>query len=326
MSEQASTSHSIRVAALAVLVVALITAGIIAGMTYLDSVAPKTQVMYQTGSVAQAQQPFYVLLIGSDSRKGTALYTGKADDHAQTDQHSDIMTLMRIDPTTYQITLVTVPRDTESDVTGSRINDALLDDDPNQVVDAVAELTGVHADYYMMTTFISYENIIDALGGVQVDVPKTVTVLDPATAKDITVKAGVNLNLKGPQALVFARARKEYVNDQDAIRQTNVRSLEQSMIEKVMSGDIDVDSALNDLRENTTSNMDWNLAKTLINLFVEHADEAVVYSGTGPYEGTENENGDWTIPEDREAWAEVMETVTDGGDPAAVLTPPTYSG
>ena len=37
-------------------------------------------------SVVEHKDPFYVLLIGSDSRKGTALYTGKASDHAQLDQ------------------------------------------------------------------------------------------------------------------------------------------------------------------------------------------------------------------------------------------------
>ena len=35
-------------------------------------------------------EPLYVLLIGSDSRKGTALYTGKSNEHAQVNQHSDI--------------------------------------------------------------------------------------------------------------------------------------------------------------------------------------------------------------------------------------------
>lgn len=48
-------------------------------------------------SVVEHKDPFYVLLIGSDSRKGTALYTGKASDHAQLDQHADVITLVRVD-------------------------------------------------------------------------------------------------------------------------------------------------------------------------------------------------------------------------------------
>ena len=41
----------------------------------------------------------------------------------------------------------------------------------------------------MMTTFTEFENFIDALGGVTVDVPATVKVR-PSTAEDVTVQKG----------------------------------------------------------------------------------------------------------------------------------------
>ena len=58
-------------------------------------------------SVVEHKDPFYVLLIGSDSRKGTALYTGKASDHAQLDQHADVITLVRVDPANYRVCKIT---------------------------------------------------------------------------------------------------------------------------------------------------------------------------------------------------------------------------
>lgn len=112
-------------------------------------------------------QPFYVLLIGSDSRKGTALYTGSTKDHAQVDQHSDIMTLVRVDPTKHQLTLVTVPRDTVLNGTTRKINDSLISGNPEETVGDVEKLTGVHIDYYMMTTFASYETIVDSWAGLR---------------------------------------------------------------------------------------------------------------------------------------------------------------
>ena len=100
-------------------------------------------------SVVEHKDPFYVLLIGSDSRKGTALYTGKASDHAQLDQHADVITLVRVDPANYKLTLVTVPRDTVLPGESSKINDTLVHGDPLQTVDAVERLTGIEIDYYL---------------------------------------------------------------------------------------------------------------------------------------------------------------------------------
>lgn len=57
-------------------------------------------------------------------------------------------------------------------------HDTLVHGDPLQTVDAVERLTGVEIDYYLMTTFTAFEDLVDALGGVTVDVPKTVKVPD----------------------------------------------------------------------------------------------------------------------------------------------------
>ena len=222
--------------------------------------------------MVEHKNPFYVLLIGSDSRKGTALYTGKASDHAQLDQHADVITLVRVDPANYQLTLVTVPRDTVLPGESSKINDTLVHGDPMQTVDAVECLTGIEVDYYLMTTFTAFEDLVDALGGVTVDVPKTVKVPDPSTAENVTVTKGDNQTLDGSEALVFARARKEYVNDQDAVRQMNVRQLEQNIICNVlgMSSESEIDQALIDLRNNTTSNMDMGKLGYLAMVFAMH--------------------------------------------------------
>lgn len=270
-------------------------------------------------------EPFYVLLIGSDSRRGTALYTGQAKDGSQLSSYADIMTLMRVDPAAYTITLLTVPRDTVIDPDGPKVNSALLSDNPEDVVKAVAELTGVRADYYMMTTFITFTNLINALGGLDIDVPKDITVDDPSTGKMITVKAGKNRHLDGSEALALARARHEYGDDQEAKRQNNVRSIEAAIVRKVldMDGSLDIEHILATLEHDTYTNMDLaSMGGTIID-FVAHADLVQIFEGTGLYEGTTRKSdNEWVIYGDEETWTRLMELVDAGGDPEHFIEPP----
>ena len=199
--------QSKRTAAAAVAVVAVLSLAFIgAGVGSWDNAAGQVQTDSVSIEAVSSSEPFYTLLIGSDSRKGTALYTGKKTDHAQVDQHADVMTLVRVDPETYTITLVSIPRDTVFQGTSLKINDSLLGGDPEEVVASVERLTGVAIEYYMLTTFTSFEALIDALGGVTVDVPKNVTVPDPMTAENVSLKAGRSQSLDGSEALVLARA------------------------------------------------------------------------------------------------------------------------
>ena len=126
-----------KAAALTALVVCAFAGCFLALCVFLNNTAiSKAEQEVQIADQNDAfQSPFYVLLIGSDTRRGTALYTGKATEHAQVNQHSDVMTIMRIDPNTYTVSLLTVPRDTVISEDGEKINNALLEDDPEEVVD-----------------------------------------------------------------------------------------------------------------------------------------------------------------------------------------------
>lgn len=281
----------------------------------------------EVATVETPTDPLYVLLIGSDSRKGTALYTGKANEHAQIDQHSDIMTLMRIDPQTYTITFVTIPRDTVMPGGTRKINDALLNNDPSEVVEAAEKLTGVDIARYMMVDFTTFADLIDALGGIDVDVPKKITVSDPATGKNLTVNAGENRHLNGAQALVLARARKDYDSDQDALRQINVRAIETAMVKKVLSfdGDLDIDWLLELLEKEVKTDLDLPITGLVILDFVQHADEVTFYSCSGPYDGAIRESDElWVVKQDSEAWAQLMAAVDAGEDPSGIVELPKF--
>lgn len=309
-----------RMAAASVLVVALATALLCVAMVIAQKHAPEPEV--QAPRVEQGPpvgDAFYALLIGSDSRKGTALYTGKPSEHAQVDQHADIMTLVRVDPADHVITLLSIPRDTAPEG-GPKINDSLLSNNPEDVVAAAEALTGVTIDYYFMTNFIDFEDLVDGANGVVATVPKTITVPDPSTGKDVKVTAGEDKLLDGSQALVLSRARKEYGDNQDAIRQCNVRAVEESLIRSVLEGRVDQETAFELIETFTATNMDSASLNWLIVDFVEHAEEVTFYSGTGPYAGSNREpDGLWTVPQDSDAWAALMQAVGQGEDPASVV-------
>ena len=271
--------------------------------------------------------PFYVLLIGSDTRKGTALYTGKDNEQGQVEQYADIITLMRVDPQNYTITLVTVPRDTVVEGDKGKINDALISNEPLRVVEAVERLTGVRADYYAMTTFATFDAFIDAIGGIDVDVPVTVTVVDPMTAKKVTVKAGKNRHLNGAEALVFSRARKEYETDQDALRQVNVRTVESAIINKVLNlgSELDLQEVLDAFEDNTVTNLDLSQVGSIAMDFMLHNSLVKIYSATGPYDGAERESdGLWVVDDDPETWGRIISLTDAGFDPAGVVEAPSF--
>lgn len=291
----------------------------------LDAIGPDTRPQEIEIADEAPSKMFYVLLIGSDTRKGTALYTGKRTDHGQVDQHSDVMTLMRVNPDTLTISLLTIPRDTVIDGEADKINNALLENDPVAVVDAVERLTGLRADYYMMATFATFANLIDSLGGIDVDVPVDLSVDDPATGSTISLKAGPNQHLNGSQALALARARREYGEDQDVIRQANVRAIEAAMIERVLQyHDIeDIERLLGVVEEDVVTDMDLSVTGLEIVEFMQNADKVVIVEGTGPYEGgAVRKDGQWVIPQDVDAWRQVMKVFKRGRDPKAVISLP----
>ena len=293
-------------------------------MMGLDSIATMRQEQEVTIADEALSEPFYVLLIGSDTRRGTALYTGKATEHAQIDQHSDVMTLMRVDPQNYTISLLTIPRDTVLSADGEKINGALLEDDPSQVIDAVEEVVGLRPDYYMLTTFGLFADLIDAIGGITMDVAFDVTIDDPSTGGKITVEAGTSQKLNGSQALALARMRSEYSEDQDAMRQIYVRNIEEAIIERMLEGDnIGIERLLVVLEQDVRTDMDLSVLGLTVLEFIEHANDVTMIAGTGPYGGSvRDDDGQWVVSYDSSTWKKIMRVFTRGDDFSKIVKAP----
>ena len=128
---------------------------------------------------------------------------------------SDTMLLLRFDPSSERVSVLSIPRDTRTSVDGvvTKINEANREGGPALSAQAVSELMGgVAIDRYMRINVQGVETLIDALGGVEMDVPKDMKYQDDSQHLYINLKAGEQ-RLDGDKALQFLRYRYDDQGD-----------------------------------------------------------------------------------------------------------------
>ena len=98
------------------------------------------------GPSLTGNDPIFILILGSDSRPGTALEDGLCDS----------IHILGINPKTRRATLVGIPRDSYVPIASggtNKINVALSQGGPEGMVATVENLTGITFDYYLLTGF-----------------------------------------------------------------------------------------------------------------------------------------------------------------------------
>ncbi len=148
---------------------------------------------------------------------------------------SDTMLMLRFDPATERIAVMSIPRDTRTDVGGvvTKINEANREGGPALTAEAVSELLGgVGIDRYMRINVQGVEKLIDALGGVEVDVPKDMKYQDDSQHLYINLKAGEQ-HLDGDKAMQFLRFR--YDDNGDIGRVQRQQILMRSLMEQALN-------------------------------------------------------------------------------------------
>ncbi|TMR12609.1 LytR family transcriptional regulator [Nonomuraea turkmeniaca] len=147
------------------------------------------------------------LLVGSDSRKGLSaaerkkLRTGRA-----VGQRTDSMMLLHIPEGSDKPTLVSLPRDSAVTIPGKgrdKLNSAYALGGPKLLARTVETVTGIYIDNYMEIGFAGFVDIVDAIGGVEINVRAAVD--DPLAG--LKLKKGTQV-LNGAQALGYVRTRK----------------------------------------------------------------------------------------------------------------------
>jgi len=146
----------------------------------------------------EENEPFHILLMGIDRRS-----------KYETAYRTDIMILLSVNPHTNKATLTSVPRDLWVD--GRRINAIYIEKGWEGIQSAIADITGITPQKYIMCDFEDLVWIVDAMGGVPVQVEKTFTDVEypndkTKTYMTIAFTAGEEI-LTGERALIYARSR-----------------------------------------------------------------------------------------------------------------------
>lgn len=256
----------------------------------------------QEALVAQEEdEPFYMLLLGSDAREG------------DTASRSDVIILTRVDAATGTVTMVSVPRDTMVELEGhgrQKINAAYAFDGAAGAVKAVSDFAGVPISHYAEIHFDELESLVDQLGGVWVDVPVTNDQTGSSNT-GVTLNAGEQL-LNGEQALAFARERYGYLRG-DFQRTDNQRILAEAIMKQVLElPALELPGTIQSLAQCVSTDLSVTDIVQLALKFQESG--LTVYSGMAP-SSTATIDGVSYVITDYVAWAEMMELVDAGLDP-----------
>lgn len=191
--------------------------------------------------ISKGNESVTILLMGVDERKGDK---GRAD----------TLIMMTLNPKTNSMQMVSIPRDTYTQIVGKgkkdKINHSYAFGGTKMTVDTVEKFTGVPINYYIKVNMEGLEDIVNALGGI--------TVKNDYLAFNYE---GYNfhkgyLNLNGKQALAYSRMRKEDPRG-DFGREERQRQVINAIIDKGAS--INSVTKVSDILGSIGSNVKTNL-------------------------------------------------------------------
>jgi LCP family protein required for cell wall assembly len=197
----------------AVIVVALVLVAVGVGYGYVQyrfNQVAKVSVKHL--KTAASGQPFNVLIIGSDSRLGLPSSDSShfGSPVTQSGQRSDVVKVVHVDPSTGDVRVLSIPRDTMVTVAGNtketgtynRIN-ATYANGPDQLVQTIEANFGIPINHVVQVDFEGFRGAVDAIGGINLDFPY------PArdTYTGLNIQAAGCQHLNGGYSLAVARSR-----------------------------------------------------------------------------------------------------------------------
>ncbi len=217
-------------------------------------------------------EPVTILLLGLDHRL------------TETDApRSDTMILVRIDPTTKKVVMLSIPRDlwvSVPELGGSskdRINAAYSYGGNNHIpgggpamAKAVIKYNfGINVDYFAEVEFTGFQKIVDTLGGINVDVPKPLVDNEfPTVDSGLTrllIFGGIQ-HMDGTAALEYARSRHQ---DSDLGRNRRQQQVLLAIKEKgldIFNTMLNIDTLMGNLRDSIRTDLSPDQLISLITL------------------------------------------------------------
>lgn len=264
-------------------------------------------------SFGVTKQPFYMLLLGTD--ESIERNNDVSENSLQGVYRTDTMILARIDPVNQKAALMSLPRDTRIILPGygtQKLNAAYALGGMQAAVRAVEDLSAVHISHTAIVDMDGLCAVVDAVGGIDVDVP---VYIDDEDAQGYLEPGWQTLN--GQQALVLCRARNVY-EDYDApdlMRAANQRLVLQAIASKILASDTStqVDAAG---KLAGAVNTDLNVAQiaALMNAFSGMDTTTGLYTASMPTTSV-YEDELWYEVVDQGAWQAMLDCVNQGLPP-----------
>ncbi|MCA9832330.1 MAG: LCP family protein [Thermomicrobiales bacterium] len=245
------------------------------------------------------------------------------------DQNADVIMIARLDLTNKSVRVVSIPRDLEVEVPGygkSKINGAYnlgVKDNPNNAIAGVIAMRdtieynfGINIDEFVMIDFEGFESVIDAVGGITINVPERIEDDEYPTedygTTTLVIEAGVQ-HMNGKTALAYARTRHQDSDDQRRERQMDVLL---ALLDKAQSlGSVTrISQVISAVGDAVLTSFDWDEQLALIGvglnlnqntIVMESVTEPLVTPGT-------SEDGAWIYIGDPVEIGNFIESVLDG--------------
>ena len=181
-----------------------------------------------------------ILLLGTDGDRTAA----RADA-----RRSDSILLVRTDPKRHRLAYLSIPRDLRVDIPGhgpNKINAAFQLGGPSLAMKTVTALTGLQPNHVVMVDFADFRTVIDALGGVDIDVKKPILSnrFDCPYATEARCQQWQGWRFEkgkqtmdGRRALVYSRIRENRLDpaDNDLTRGGRQQEVVQAIVGKLTS-------------------------------------------------------------------------------------------
>ncbi len=178
------------------------------------------------------------------SRQGTFVPSNRTD------------TILYVNIVGDQISVVAIPRDLYLHDWQTKINAMLLYRGPDGLREAVQDILGVPVDYYAIIDVNIFERIVDALGGIDVNVPYRMYYRDSAAGLLIDLEPGPQ-HLDGAETAGFVRFRATARGDID--RMDNVKLVVYAVLQRVKELNVRAAGAVPQLLDAYFEQVDTNI-------------------------------------------------------------------
>lgn len=158
-------------------------------------------------------------------------------DEIENHGRADTIVFLSISPKTKDVLILSIPRDTRVEIPGrgmDKINHAYAFGGEKLISKTVSSFLDVPIHFYAVADFNGFVNIIDELGGVDINVEKEMYYVDKAGGVEINLYPGKQI-LDGEKSLQYIRFRNDKLGDLGRIKRQQKLAL--AVIKKMMNFD-----------------------------------------------------------------------------------------